>query len=63
VEEMHLLYYFSIFLPKKEEWQEELHNLHASSDISVIKSKRIRWAGCVRDNLCKILVAKSTGKR
>jgi hypothetical protein len=48
---------------------EELHNLHSSpSTITMIKSKRMRWAGHVaqtrsKRNAYRILVGKPQGKR
>jgi hypothetical protein len=66
-----------IFRPKREEvaggWRtlhnEELHNLYASPHIiSVIKSRRMRWAGHVARmggiiNAYRILAGKPKGKR
>jgi hypothetical protein len=55
------------------EWRklhnEELHNLYALLDIiRHIKSRRMRWAGCVARmgedrKLCTVLVGKSEGRR
>jgi hypothetical protein len=48
---------------------EELHNLYPSPDkITMIKSRKMRWAGHVahteeRNNAYRILVGKSKGKR
>jgi hypothetical protein len=65
----------SIFGPKWDEemggWKnlrdEELHNLYSfPSTISIIKSRRIRWAGRVTRremNEYRILVGKPKGKR
>jgi len=66
-----------LFGSKREEvaggWRgphnEELHNLYASPDVtSVIKLRRMRWAGHVTHlgdmrNACGILTGKSEGKR
>jgi hypothetical protein len=66
---------FAIFESKREEvpggWKrvhsEELHNLHASPTITVIKSRSVRWVniafmGEIR-NIYKILIGKPEGKR
>jgi hypothetical protein len=48
---------------------EEIHNLYSSpSIITMIKSRRMRWAGYVarkgeKRNACRILVGKPEGKR
>jgi hypothetical protein len=47
---------------------EELHNLHSSQNIVVIKSRRVIWAGHVArmgrmKNAYDILVVKPEGKR
>jgi hypothetical protein len=66
-----------IFGPKKDEviggWRklhnEELHKLYCSpSIIRIMKSKRMRWSGCVarmgeKRNVYRILVGKLEGKR
>jgi hypothetical protein len=63
-----------IFGPKRDEvaggWRrlhnEELHNLYLSSNMRVIKLRRMRWAGhiaCKMRNADKILVGKPEGKR
>jgi hypothetical protein len=65
-----------ILRPKKEEvaggWEKlcnkELHNLYASVNIIIIKSRRVRWAGHVAQiekirNVYKILVRKPEGNR
>jgi hypothetical protein len=66
-----------IFGPKRdgviEGWRnlhyEELHNLYGSSSIiSLIKSRRMRWAGHVarlaeKRNACGILVGRPEGKK
>jgi hypothetical protein len=66
-----------IFAPKRDEmidgWRklhnEELHNLYCSpSIITIIKSRRMRWAGNVarmgeKRNAYRILVGKPEGKR
>ena len=65
-----------IFGPKNDEvtkkWRklhnEELHDLYSSSNmVRVIKSRRMRWAGCVarmgeRRGVCRILVGKTEKK-
>jgi hypothetical protein len=66
-----------IFVPKRDEiiggWRklhnEELHNLYGSpSIISMIKSRRAKWAGHVasigaRRNAYRVLVGKAKGNR
>jgi hypothetical protein len=67
-----------IFGPKRDEvlgeWRklhkEEVHNLYSSSSIiRMIKSRRMRWVGCVtgmgrgKGNACRILVGKPDGRR
>jgi hypothetical protein len=47
---------------------EELHNLHSSPSIIIIKSGRMRWAWHVarigeKKNACWILVGKPEGKK
>jgi hypothetical protein len=65
-----------MFGPKREKmsegWRrlhnEELHNLYASSNFGVIKSRRVRWAGHIARmremrNAYKIFVEKPVNKR
>jgi hypothetical protein len=65
-----------IFGPRRDEvtgeWRKlhigELHNLYSSTDISQIKSMRMRWAGhvaCIGEgrNMYRVLVGKTEGKR
>jgi hypothetical protein len=66
-----------IFGPKRDEvtgeWRklhnEELHNLYSSPDIiRQVKSRRMRWAGCVarigeERKVYKVLMGKPEGKR
>jgi hypothetical protein len=65
-----------IFGPKRDEvtggWRklhnEKLHNLYASPNIRMIKSRRMRWAGHVaqmvaKRNVYRILMGKLEGKR
>jgi hypothetical protein len=75
--EEHSLRVLRIFGPKREEvvggcrrlHSEDLHNLYTSPNtISVIKSRRMRWAGHVARmgemrNSYKVLAEKSEGKR
>jgi hypothetical protein len=65
-----------VFGPKRDEvtgdWRklhnEELHNLYSPNIITMIKSRRMRWAGHVvrmwetRNAYYKILVGKPEGK-
>jgi hypothetical protein len=65
-----------IFGPKRDEvmgeWRklhnEELHNLYSSPDISLVKSRRMRWVGHVarmgeERKVYKVLVGKPDGRR
>jgi hypothetical protein len=65
-----------IYGPKRDEmirgWRklnnEELHNLHSSSNIKMIKSRRMTWVGHVAclwkmRNVYKVLAGKPEGKR
>jgi hypothetical protein len=77
VREEHKLRVLRIFGPKRDGvtggwrklYNEELHNLYSSpSIITVIKSRRMRWAGHVarmgeKRNVYRLLVGKPRGKR
>ena len=61
-----------IFKPNREDltgnwrklYNEELHDLASSIDILFIKSRRMGWAVCVREekNACRLLAGKPEGK-
>jgi hypothetical protein len=65
-----------LFRPKREEdgwwrklYNDEVHSLYSSLNIvRVIKSRRMRWAGCVACTgegrcVCRVLVGRPKGKR